>query len=170
MKEFTIGDVHDVTERLFVVRRGFRLNDLLPADEKKVPEWRWQRGGWMMVDRSSGHISQLKLPDFDPFYSTASWYRDYVAYCGISGGADRLYAVVYQLGFRKPVLHESIGKANLGDVPDAVCAAPAWQKQPARVTFEPLGSQKVSFTIHGHASELQPAQGDEEEPSQPQPQ
>jgi len=170
LREFVTGDPHDVTDRVFVARRAYRLNDALPEDGKLRPEWKWQRGGWVMVDRSSGRVSQLNLPDFDPFYSTASWYRDYVAYCGISGGADRLYAVVYQLGFRKPVLHESIGKANLGDVPDAVCAAPAWQKQPARVTFEPLGSQKVSFTIHGHASELQPAQGEEEEPSQPQPQ
>ncbi|HEX7962193.1 MAG TPA: hypothetical protein VF493_19925 [Terriglobales bacterium] len=168
IREFVTGDLHDVTDRIFVARRAYRLNDALPEDGKLRPEWKWQRGGWVMVDRSTGRVSQLNLPDFDPFFSTTSWYRDYVAYCGISGGADRLYAVVYQLGFRKPVLHEAIGKANLGDMPDAVCGAPAWQKQPARVTFDPRGSQKVSFTIHGHASELQPAQADEEESSQPQ--
>lgn len=168
IREFLTGDLHDVTDRVFVARRAYRLNDALPEDGKLRPDWKWQRGGWVMVDRSTGRVSQLNLPDFDPFFSTATWYRDYVAYCGISGGADRLYAVVYQLGFRKPVLHESIGKANLGDMPDAVCAAPTWQKLPARVTFEPKGSQKVGFTIHGHASELQPAQGDEEESSQPQ--
>jgi hypothetical protein len=166
IREFVTGDVHDVTDRVFVARRAYRLNDALPEDGKLRPEWKWQRGGWVMVDRSSGRVSQLNLPDFDPFYSTASWYRDYVAYCGIAGGADRLYAVVYQLGFRKPVLHESIGKANLEDVPDTVCPAPLWQKQPARVTFQPRGGEKLSFTIHGHASELlQPEEG---EPAQPQ--
>jgi hypothetical protein len=166
IREFVTGDMHDVTDRVFVARRAYRLNDALPEDGKLRPDWKWQRGGWVMVDRSSGRVSQLNLPDFDPFYSTASWYRDYVAYCGIAGGADRLYAVVYQLGFRKPVLHESIGKAKLEDVPDTVCPAPAWQKQPARVTFQPHGGEKLSFTIHGHASEL--LQPEEDEPSRPQ--
>ena len=166
IREFVTGDVHDVTDRVFVARRAYRLNDALPEDGKLRPDWKWQRDGWVMVDRGTGRVSQLNLPDFDPFYSTASWYRDYVAYCGIAGGGDRLYAVVYQLGFRKPVLHESIAKANLEDVPDAVCPAPAWQKQPARVTFQPRGAEKVSFTIHGHASEL--LQPEEDEPAQPQ--
>ena len=81
LREFVTGDPHDVTDRVFVARRAYRLNDALPEDGKLRPEWKWQRGGWVMVDRSSGRVSQLNLPDFDPFYSTASWYRDYVAYC-----------------------------------------------------------------------------------------
>ena len=166
IREFVTGDVHDVTDRVFVARRAYRLNDALPEDGKLRPDWKWQRAGWVMVDRSTGRVSQLNLPDFDPFYSAASWYRDYVAYCGLAGGADRLYAVVYQLGFRKPVLRESIGKANLEDVPNTVCPAPVWQKQPARITFQPHGGEKLSFTIHGHASEL--LQAEEEEASQPQ--
>jgi len=157
VKEFTIGDAHDVTERLFVVRRGFRLNDLLPADERKVPDWRWQRGGWMMVDRSSGHISQLKLPDFDPFYSVVSWFRDYAAYCGVTEG-QKLYAVVAQLGQRKPVLRTHIGEAKAGDNPDSECGAPVWQKQPVRVVFQPFSGQKHSFAIHGRSSEPEPAE------------
>ena len=168
VREFVTGDIHDVTDRIFVARRAYRLNDALPEDGKLKPEWKWQRAGWVMVDRSTGRVSQLNLPDFDPFYSNATWYRDYVAYCGLSSGADRLYAVVYQLGFRKPVLHESLGKANLSDLPDSICSAPVWQKQPARITFQPRGGEKLSFTIHGHASEIQPSQADEEESSQPQ--
>ena len=46
------------------------------------------------VDRLTGRVSQLNLPEFDPFYSTASWYRDYIAYCGVSEDGKKLYAVV----------------------------------------------------------------------------
>ena len=34
----------------------------------------------------------LKLPDFDPFYSQVSWYRDYAAYCGIPSSGERVNA------------------------------------------------------------------------------
>lgn len=66
LKEFTTGKQHDVTDREFVIRRAFRINDALPDDPRKSPTWIWQRGGWLLVDRSSGRITQLKLPDFDP--------------------------------------------------------------------------------------------------------
>src|SRR5512142_2467127 len=42
-KEYVAGLPHDITDRLFVVRRAFRLNDALPAES--VPRWQWQRGG-----------------------------------------------------------------------------------------------------------------------------
>jgi hypothetical protein len=48
LREFTTGDPHDVTERLFVVRRAYRLNDWLPSDEDKAHKWKWQRGGWLL--------------------------------------------------------------------------------------------------------------------------
>ena len=35
LKEFTTGDSHDVTDREFVVRRAFRINDALPDDARK---------------------------------------------------------------------------------------------------------------------------------------
>src|ERR1700688_4762170 len=37
VKEYVLGAPHDVTERLFVVRRVFRVNDSLPADS--APRW-----------------------------------------------------------------------------------------------------------------------------------
>jgi len=52
-KEFTVGPAHDVTERTFVVQRMFRLNDSLPQDPGPT-HWRWERGGWLLVDRVSG--------------------------------------------------------------------------------------------------------------------
>ena len=32
LKDYTTGDVHDVTDRQFVVQRAYRLNDSLPED------------------------------------------------------------------------------------------------------------------------------------------
>ena len=43
-KEFTLGSAHDVTERIFVVQRMFRLNDSLPQ-ESGPARWRWEKGG-----------------------------------------------------------------------------------------------------------------------------
>src|SRR3954471_17813427 len=80
VKEFTTGEIHQVTDRVFVVRRAYRLNDALPDDDKAASKWTWQPGGWLLVDRSSGHVARISLPDYDFLYSAASWYRDYVAY------------------------------------------------------------------------------------------
>jgi hypothetical protein len=103
-KSLSSAHPHDVTDRLFVVRRAFRLNDALPDETNTMPRWKWEIGGWLLVDRVSGHVSQLVLPDFDFENSIASWYRDYVAYCGISNDGKKMYALVEQLGRRKPVL------------------------------------------------------------------
>ena len=63
VKEYVMGTPHDITERLFIVRRVFRVNDNLP--EYPTPQWQWQRGGWLLVDRLTGRISSVTLPDFD---------------------------------------------------------------------------------------------------------
>ncbi|PYY07845.1 MAG: hypothetical protein DMG61_24415, partial [Acidobacteria bacterium] len=55
IKEFTVGAPHDITERLFVVRRAFRVNDNLPIEPVSPPRWVWQRGGWLLADRITGH-------------------------------------------------------------------------------------------------------------------
>jgi hypothetical protein len=44
-RESTLGASHEITERLFVVRRAFRVNDTLPGDTSAAPGWVWQRGG-----------------------------------------------------------------------------------------------------------------------------
>src|SRR5271165_6509541 len=46
VRESTLGASHEITERLFVVRRAFRVNDSLPGDKTVAPGWVWQRGGW----------------------------------------------------------------------------------------------------------------------------
>src|ERR1039458_6786179 len=110
LKEFTTGKSHDVTDREFVIRRAFRINDALPDDPGKTAKWLWQRGGWLLANRASGKITPVRLPDFDPFYSEVSWYRDYAAYCGSAGNAERVFAVVAQIGVdRKSVEYGSVG-------------------------------------------------------------
>ena len=161
LKEFTLGTPHDITDRLIVVRRAFRLNDALPDEKSSVPSWRWQRGGWLLVDRVTGHVSPINLPEFDPFYSKAAWYRDYVAYCGVSDDAKNLYAMVAQLGRRKPILKKALGDAPSDDVPDSACPAPSWQRQPVRVTFSSPLDQKLTYSVRGHAVDV--VNDDEEE-------
>ena len=107
LKEFTFGIPHEVTEQLFVVRRMVRVNDTLPQEAS--PRWSWQRGGWLVVDRVTGHISQASLPEFDPDSSSATWYRDYVAYCGTRTMAASSPPIVMQLGRRKPILKKPLG-------------------------------------------------------------
>jgi hypothetical protein len=156
VKEFTLGLAHDVTDRLFVVRRAFRVNDSLPQESTSPPHWTWQRGGWLLVDRTTSHISLINLPDFDVLYSSASWYRDYAAYCGVSDDGKKVYAVVAQINRRKPILKkpietESSAEKEMKDASTnsaSACPTPAWQRTPARVTFEPAGAAKQTFAIH----------------------
>ena len=37
LKEYTVGATHDVTDRLFVVRRAYRMNDSLPGESAVSP-------------------------------------------------------------------------------------------------------------------------------------
>jgi hypothetical protein len=167
LKEFTTGEGHDVTDRMFVVRRAFRVNNNLPVEEdapvgqRKMPKWLWQRGNWLLVDRLTGRVSQVNLPEFNPFYSEATWFRDYVAYCGVSDNAEKLFAIVTQLGRKKPVLRREIGTTSQGDLPDADCAAPTWERQPVRVTFSPKNGDKLSYTVRGHAADVAPGSDEE---------
>ena len=168
VKEFTLGPAHDVTDRLFVVRRAFRVNDNLPQESPSTPHWQWQRGGWLLVDRITARISAINLPEFDALYSAASWYRDYVAYCGVSEDGSKIYAVVAQIAHRKPVLKKLLAGATTemkDAASDPACPAPTWQRSPSRVTFEPTGTPKQTFAIRGHTVDLLTQEEDEEEAS-----
>jgi hypothetical protein len=147
IKEYTIGQPHDVTERIFVVRRAFRINDALPGEASSPAQWRWEQGGWLSVDRSTGRLTLLALPLMDTAAHDASWYRDYVAYCGVSEDGKKLYAIVAQLGRRKLLLRKYIGFAS-GLENRAACSAPRWERAPARVTFDLPGTDKLVFAVH----------------------
>ena len=153
LKEYTIGNPHELTDRLFVVRRAFRMNDALPSES--AAHWQWQRGGWLLVDRLTGRVSQLNLPEFDPFYSTASWYRDYIAYCGVSEDGKKLFAIVAQVGRRKPVLKKDVGEPGGDEDPDSECPAPAWERSPMRVTFQPDENQKLIFSVRNRVVDIE---------------
>jgi len=150
LKEYSTGPAHQVTETLFVVRRVFRINNALPGDPPGPAQWTWQLDGWMSVNSSTGHIAELKLPEFDPRLSQASWFQDYAAYCGSSEDTGVHYMVVFQMGKRKPVLKKELYGQS--------CFAPIWERDPSRVTFEPAGGAKVSFVIHDGIAELQSSQ------------
>jgi hypothetical protein len=169
VKEFTLGPAHDITDRLFVVRRAFRVNDSLPSESTAMPHWQWQRGGWLLVDRVTGRISPINLPEFDIVYSDVSWYRDYAAYCGISEDSKQIYAMVVQINRRKPIVKWLIEEVKFavetqqGQIPDPPCRLPDWQRSPARVTFEANPATKRTYVIRGHSVDLSTSEEDDEE-------
>ncbi len=161
LREFTTGDPHDVTDTLFVVRRAFRINDGLPTEPRKPPKWMWQLGGWLLIDRTTGRVSQLNLPEFDPFYSDVAWYRGYAAYCGINDGATKVYAVVTEIGRKKPILHRELAAATNGPKRDSECEIPTWDRNPAKVTFNPKNAQKFAFTLPDRSIAVLPTSEEE---------
>jgi hypothetical protein len=149
VKEWTAGEAHDVTDRSFVVRRVLRINDELPGEKAGGADkhWVWQRGPWLLVDRVSGHIAPLKLPDYDPGVSKVAWFRDYGAYCGVTSSGKSLYAVVAQVSARKPVLAKKLAGYDPASEERPACGAAEWQREPLRATFHPAGKDAVSFDI-----------------------
>jgi hypothetical protein len=153
LREYAAGIPHEITDRIFVVRRVVRVNDALPEETISSIHWTWQAEGWMVVNRETGHISPVSLPEFDTDSSSAIWYRDYVAYCGLSDDGKKLLAVVMQLGRRKPVLRKAIGEADGEARGGSRCSLPTWQRRPPRVTFVTQADQKFTFAVRGHAGE-----------------
>jgi len=150
-KEFTLGPAHDVTDRTFVVQRMFRLNDSLPQ-ETGAARWRWERCGWLQVDRVTGKVEQLTQPEFDSYDSAVNWFRDYGAYCGVSDDGQKVFAIILQLGRRKPLLKKALVEATASEMPG--CPPPIWQRGPVRVTFEPKGDQKTTFAVRSRTVDL----------------
>jgi hypothetical protein len=73
----------------------------------------------------------------------------------VSDDGRKLFAVVAQLGRRKPILKKPLAEPDDDDTPDSECPAPpAWQRQPTRVRFEPEENQKLTFSVRGHAVDL----------------
>ncbi len=186
VKEWTTGEAHDVTDLSFVVRRAMRLNDALPSDNAtqgnaglgSAPEagdkssvgakqtdrqahWVWQRGPWLLVDRATGHVVALKLPDYDPGVSQVSWFRDYGAYCGVTSSGKSLYAVVAQVSARKPLLAKRLDGFDEVNHADPVCGTAEWQRAPLRITFHPAGKDGVSFDVVAGSAVLVEDSGDE---------
>src|SRR5277367_3336305 len=158
VKEWTTGDSHDITDRSFVVRRAIRLNDALPADtgggHPGAGRWVWQRGPWLLIDRVSGKVTALRLPDYDPAVSDVVWFRDYAAYCGLNSTGRQLYAVVAQIAARRPLLSKKLHEWNPIGHPTPACTPAIWQREPLRIAFQPTGGQQVSFDLVGLSAVL----------------
>lgn len=160
-REWTTGETHDVTDRSFTVRRALRINDALPADT--AAHWVWQPGPWLLVDRATGHIAALHLPEFDAMVSNVVWFRDYAAYCGVAttakGGLD---AIVAQLGARKAVVHKPIAAWPQAEHANQPCMPAQWQREPMRVTMQLAGGEATTFDVVGTAALVE--DGDNDEP------
>ena len=160
-KEWTTGEIHDVTDRTFTVRRALRINDSLPADT--AARWVWQPGPWLSVDRVTGHITALHLPDFDSAVSDVVWFRDYAAYCGIATTAKGgLFAIVAQLGARRAVVQKQIGQWPQSDHFIPVCQPAQWQRLPMRVTLKPTGGDPTTYDVVGTSSIVEENDNSEE--------
>jgi hypothetical protein len=123
----------------------------------------WQRGPWLLVNRQTGHIVALKLPDYDPGVSQVAWFRDYGAYCGVTASGKSLYAMVAQVAARKPLLASKLSAFNAENHPEPACGPSEWQREPLRVTFHPTGKELVSFDIVPGSAVLVEEAGDEAE-------
>jgi hypothetical protein len=134
-----------------------------PAPSEKQSPWVWQRGPWLLVDRVTGHIAALKLPDYDPGVSQVVWFRDYGAYCGVTASGKSLYAVVAQVEARKAVLAKKLSAFDAESHPEQVCGPAEWQREPLRVTFHPTGREAVSFDVVPGSAVLIEDAGDEAE-------
>ena len=165
-REWTVGELHEVTDRTFVIRRVLRINDALPGEAAR---WNWQPGPWLQVDRTSGHITPLHLPNFDPQVSEVVWFRDYAAYCGLvptlKGG---VMATVVELGSHKAVGQRVLASWPLerpekSDTPlYPVCAPVHWQRLPMRATLSLSGGAPVTFDVAGTSSLVEEGESEEE--------
>ena len=154
LREWTTGEPHSVTDRSFTTRRVLHVNDALPGD--KAGRWVWQPGPWILVDRVSGRVTALHLPEFDASVSEVAWYRDYAAYCGIHVAAKGggLSAQVWQIGARRAALSKVIAPWPQPERIRPVCSTPVWQREPMRVTIQPTGGDAVSYDVVGTSTQL----------------
>ena len=166
LKEWITGDAHDVTDRSFVARSAVKINNALPGG--KPDQWVWQRGSWLVVDRTSGHAAALHLPGYDPAVSHVSWFRDYAAYCGLTPSGKSLYAMVAQIGVRRAILRKRLSAYDPGSGP--TCGEPEWQLNPVRVTFHPAGNEAFTFSLVPTAPAPGPAAPEAEPKAGAQPQ
>ena len=168
-KEWTVGEVHNISDRSFAIRRALHINDSLPGDAGE--RWVWQPASWIVVDRTTGHITALHLPAFDSAVSDAVWFRDYAAYCGTmaatgrsakSEGVGSLVAVVAQVGGRKAVAQRVVGKWPQPDHAGPVCSQAKWQRLPMRATLQPTEGDAVTFDVVGATSLIEDGDNEDE--------
>jgi len=95
-----------------------------------------------------------------------AWFRDYAAYCGLTATGKSLYAVVAQVGVRKPVLAKKLAAYDAEARPASVCALPEWQREPLKITFHPTGRDPAGYDLVGGSAVLV-EDGDDAEAAKP---
>ena len=131
---------------MFVVRRAYRVNDSLPGESAGQPRWLWQRGGWLLVDRNTGRITQIKLPDFDPYYSDVSWYRDYAAYCGVDDDGERVSAIVAQITTQASRSTRSSSRSSLATFPKRCASRRSGSASPRALPLRRTAARSSRWT------------------------
>ena len=63
-----------------------------------------------------------------------------------------LYAIVAQLGARRPVVQKQIGTWPQANHFIPVCQPAQWQRLPMRVTLKPTGGEATTYDVVGTAS------------------
>ena len=76
------------------------------------------------------------------------------ASCGVSEDGKKLYAVVTQVGRRRPILKKEAGEAGGADDPDSECPPPVWERAPLRVAFQHGNERKLVFSIRGRVVDV----------------
>ena len=142
VKEYMLGAPHEVTERLFVVRRVFRVNDSLPEESAAalaVAARRLAAGrphdGPSFGDQSAGVrrvlLGRQLVPRLRCLLRRGRRWQEDIRHGGAAQPA--------QAGAEE----ELSGRGVADDAaPDSACPAPAWQRAPVRVSFEPAGSRR----------------------------
>ncbi len=72
-------------------------------------------------------------------------------------------AVVAEIGGKKALFRKELGKTSVGDAPDSNCAAPHWERQPARVTFLPKAADKFTVNVSGRFADEAPDNDSDEQ-------
>jgi len=106
----------------------------------------------LMVDgRVKEYILGVPHEITDRLFVAASWYRDYVAYCGVSDDGQK-FEIVAQVSRRKPVVKKLVAGDKLSEdaAPDSACESPVWQRNPTQVSFQPPGGAKQTYAVRGH--------------------
>ncbi len=155
VKEWTTGDAHDVTDRSFAIRRVLKINDELPGEQTAAGNhWVWQRGPWLLIDRVSGHVSALKLPDYDPGGESGELVP---RLCSVLRGhlerKESLCGCRPTRGAQTRACQETFG-VRTGDTAAPHMRRSGMATQATPRTFHPAGMDAVSFDIVGGSAVL----------------
>jgi hypothetical protein len=134
-KEWTTGAAHEITDHTFAVLQALNINDALPTD--KSPHFIWQTGAWLLIDRSTGHITPLKIPAYDSSLTGISWYRDLAAYCSVSPAGKTLSAEVFLIGSRKAAARKRVSAWPLPELPPLAAPSEAPAPNPLAPAVRP---------------------------------